>query len=87
VSMVSTWMGACYRLQTEHEACEKPIYQFWHVNGAIHKGPAYSGCPIVIIVCQQNFNLGYKFGLVGVRAFIFHMCIPCGKTVHLIPRL
>jgi hypothetical protein len=24
--------------------------------------------------------------LVGGRAFIFHMCIPSGKTFHLLPR-
>jgi hypothetical protein len=33
----------------------------------------------------KNFNLGHNFCLVGGRAFIFYMCIPSGKTFHLIP--
>jgi hypothetical protein len=33
----------------------------------------------------QNFNLGRNFWLVGGRAFLFHVCIPSGKTFHLIP--
>jgi hypothetical protein len=33
---------------------------------------------------SKNFNLGYNFWLVSARAFIFYMCIPSGKTLHLI---
>ena len=33
----------------------------------------------------KNFNLGYNFWMVGDRAFIFHMYIPCDKTFLLIP--
>jgi hypothetical protein len=35
----------------------------------------------------KNFNLDCNFWLVGAGAFIFHMCIPSGKTFHLIPWL
>jgi hypothetical protein len=36
----------------------------------------------------KNINLGHNLTLiwlVGGSAFIFHMCIPSGKTFHLIP--
>jgi hypothetical protein len=32
----------------------------------------------------KNFNLGHNFWFVGGRAFIFHLCIPSGKTFLLI---
>jgi hypothetical protein len=32
----------------------------------------------------KNFDLGHNVWLVGCRAFIFHTCIPSGKTFHLI---
>ena len=35
----------------------------------------------------KNFNLGHKLWTVSDRALIFHMCIPCDKTFHIIPSL
>ena len=40
---------------------------------------------IFIEIKPQNFNIGRTFWLVRVRAFIFHMSIPCDKTVLLAP--
>ena len=31
----------------------------------------------------KNFNLGHYFLLIGVRGFIFHMCIPYGEAFFL----
>ena len=30
---------------------------------------------------SKTVNLGHSFLTRGGRAFIFHMCIPCGKTL------
>ena len=33
----------------------------------------------------KSFNLGHSFQTRTGRAFIFHMCIPCDKTFHVVP--
>ena len=33
---------------------------------------------------DQNFNLGHNFQTRRGRALILHMCIPCGKTFHMV---
>ena len=34
----------------------------------------------------QNFNLAHNFLTTSDRAFIFHMCTPCDKTFHMVPK-
>ena len=34
---------------------------------------------------DKNFNLGLNFQTRSDRAFILHMCIPCDKTLHMVP--
>ena len=34
---------------------------------------------------DKNFNLGHNLRITRDRTFIFHMCIPCDKTFHIIP--
>ena len=34
---------------------------------------------------DKNFNLGHNLWTTPDRTFIFHMCIPCDKTFHIIP--
>ena len=43
--------------------------------------------PSVCLFVCQNFHIGYIFWLERVRAFIFHMSIPCDKTFLLVPSL
>ena len=47
-----------------------------------HKGVAPS---VYYSVClkKKNFSFGHNFWLVADRAFIFHMCIPCGHLLRL----
>ena len=33
----------------------------------------------------KNFNLGHNFLTRSDRALIFHLCIPCDKTFHMLP--
>ena len=33
-----------------------------------------------VSLSAKNFNIDHNFGLVSDRAFIFHKCIPCGRT-------
>ena len=35
-------------------------------------------------VFEKNLNVGHIFFIIGPIAPIFHMCIPCDKTFHLI---
>ena len=34
---------------------------------------------------DKNFNLDHNLWTATDRTFIFHMCIPCDKTFHIIP--
>ena len=43
---------------------------------------------LILFVClAKNFNLDHIFWTVRYRAFIFHMCIPCDKTLPWVPYL
>ena len=39
-----------------------------------------SVCPFVYLFVREKLNTDHTFGMVSYRAFIFHMCIPCGNT-------
>ena len=34
---------------------------------------------------NKNFNFGHNLETIKDGALIFHMCIPCGKTLHMVP--
>ena len=40
---------------------------------------------LVNLTLIKNFNLGHNWWTVRDQAFIFHMCISCDKTFHIIP--
>ena len=44
-----------------------------------------SVCLCVHLFVRKNFYIGHIFWLVRLRAFIFHMSIPCDKTFLLVP--
>ena len=51
-------------------------YTFWPVR--------LSARPFVRLFVRKNFYMGHIFSLVRVRAFIFHVSIPCEKTFLLV---
>ena len=52
-------------------------YSFWPVCLSVR--------PFVRLFLRKNFCMGRLFLLVSVRAFVFHMSIPCDKTFLLVP--
>ena len=54
-------------------------------QGHIHVVFAGSVCPFVCL-SAKNFKIGHNFRTLSDRAFLFHMCIPCGKTFSLVSR-
>ena len=50
----------------------------------IDRSGACSLWPVRFFV-HKNFNIGHIFWLVRVKAFIFHMSIPCDKSFLLVP--
>ena len=58
----------------------------------IDRSEAYSFCPVCLSVYQfvrkkkKNLYIGHNFCKVSDTAFIFHLCIPCGKKSSVVPR-
>ena len=49
---------------------------------SFNKSGTYHFCTVHL--SAKNFNIGHNFCQVNYRTFIFHMCIPCGKTFSLL---
>ena len=40
---------------------------------------------VCLSVCHKNFNLGHNFCTITDRALILGMCVPCDKTLTVVP--
>ena len=62
--------------------------RFFFAPASIDQGHIVFGppvCPCVHLCVCNNFYIGHIFWLVRLKAFIFHMSIPCDKTSLLVP--
>ena len=81
-----------YLISTSFFAKMELMTGYFYAPGIKDSG-AYSFWPVRLFVCLsvclfvrgKNFNIGHNFWMISDRAFIFHMCIPCDKTFHMVP--
>ena len=56
-----------------------------YVRGANVSPTVHVGVSVRVGGVDKNFNLGHNIQTRSDRPFIFHMCIPCDKTFHMVP--
>ena len=60
------------------------VYSLW--QDLSHGTVIFYFVTLTLKLLLKNFNLGHNFLIRSDRAFILHMCIPCDKTFHLVPK-
>ena len=83
--IVKTWNCVAKNSKSRKKLWQEKITCIFSFScSCIDRLGAHCFCPICL--SAKNFNIGHNFWMLSDRAFIYHMCIPCGKTFSLVPR-